>query len=224
MLEKEGPLFLVGTPMCTAFSQWQTIHKSRRPEKENNEVKARARIHLRFTMHLYAMQIKAGHYILHEHPAYSTSWDEDCRRRIMSMEGVNTVIAHQCQHGTRDEKTGYPVKKPTRYMSNAPRILMLLEKLCRGRREECSAGGRHQQCLNRVAKGAATFSARLCKKILQGMNEQLVMDGEKDMNEVGFTGYWDENGLNTVQHNDSAVDDVTGQPLDRALVRIARQQ
>ena len=35
-----------------------------------------ARLHLRFTMELYRVQVEGGRYFVHEHPAYAGSWGE----------------------------------------------------------------------------------------------------------------------------------------------------
>ena len=44
------------------------------------------------------------------------------------MEGSETVVADQCQYGAADFR-GEPVKKPTRLVTNAPKVA---EELCRG--------------------------------------------------------------------------------------------
>ena len=35
------------------------------------------RRHLQFCLELYQLQIDQGRYVLHEHPAFASSWDED---------------------------------------------------------------------------------------------------------------------------------------------------
>ena len=46
-VKNEQPLLLIGTPMCTAFSAWQHINKSKRdPEKVSQELE-KAMIHLK---------------------------------------------------------------------------------------------------------------------------------------------------------------------------------
>ena len=225
LLKQQKPMFLIGTSMCTAFSAWQ--HKSRTPrgDEESRRIMIRARIHLRFVMELYKMQLDEGRYILHEHPAYATAWDEDCTRVILRMPGVESVIVHQCRYGMQDIKTGSPIKKPTRYMSNAPRLLQRLSQLCEGRGGQCSAGRPPQPCRGSTAQAAAIFPKKLCKTILKGMREQMEQDGRVDKNEVGISGQWELDGVFAMEEMAGVIkDDVTGQPLLVELVREARKR
>ena len=45
------------------------------------------------------------------------------------MEGAETVFVHRTQFKRQDERTGNPLKKPTKYISSAKRILEELERL-----------------------------------------------------------------------------------------------
>ena len=219
-IKDEKPMFLIGSPMCTAFSTWQRINDRRRSEQEKREIMSRARLHLRFTMDLYRLQVAEGRYFIHEHPAYATSWDEDCTRKIMELEGVGVILAHQCQHGMRDPRTGNPIKKPTRYMGNAPMVLQELELTCSGRGGRCSNGRPHETCTGKTAKAAAIYPLQLCRTFIRGMKRQLEHDHHRQPNEVGMTGPWEPlAGIYTMTS-----DDVTGQELRPELVREARKE
>jgi hypothetical protein len=218
-IRNEKPMFLIGSPMCTAFSTWQRLNDKRRTEEEKREIMSRARLHLRFTMDLYRLQVAEGRYFVHEHPAYATSWDEDCTRRIANLKGVETVMAHQCQHGMRDPRTGDPIKKPTRYMSNAPMILQELERTCSGRGGVCSNGRPHRVCAGHAAKAAAIYPMQLCKTLIRGMKLQLERDHHRHPDGVGMTGAWEPpTGIYSM-----TTDDVTGQPLRPELVKESRK-
>ena len=70
---------------------------------------------------------------------------------------------------------GWPVKKPTGWLSNSQEILKELQQRCTGRNGLCSAkpGQNHAPCSGQMAKGAATYPRELCKAILRGMRRQL---------------------------------------------------
>ena len=105
-------ILLVGSPMCTAFSTRQRVNKKiRDPVTVKGELK-RTKPYLEFCVELYREQAKAGRYLLHEHPAYASSWQTDIMESIMKDEGVVKATADQCQHACTDEH-GNPAKKPT---------------------------------------------------------------------------------------------------------------
>ena len=85
------------------------------------------------------------------------------------MDGVDRVIADQCQYGAVADSGG-PVEKPTGFMSNSQMVRLELSKRCRGRGGKCSRkeGGRHVVCSGRVARKAAIYPFELCRAILNG--------------------------------------------------------
>ena len=136
---------------------------------------------------MYAKQLDRGAYFLHEHPAGATSWKQACIQRLLARDGVDRVVADQCQHGQEIED-GDPLKKPTGFLSNSAEILRVLERRCKGRKGLCSreAGGRHALCNGKVARRAAIFHAKMCEAILEGMRSQCVADGLLKNGEVGL--------------------------------------
>jgi hypothetical protein len=132
LIEETEPDLLVGSPECVAFSPWQRLNRlrSKNPQK-HKKMREDGVVHLKFVCHLYAKQVKTGRYFLHEHPAQADSWTESCIEEVLKLEGVNTVVMHQCQLGQCDE-AGRPVKKLTKWMSNSPCILDKLDRQCTG--------------------------------------------------------------------------------------------
>ena len=114
--------------------------------------------HLEVCVQLYEIQMNQALYFLHEHPAFATSWKETCVPRLLGQEGVAWIRADQCQLGWCNDE-GSPVMKPTGFMSNSPQLLRELNRRCFGKGALCSRseGGRHAQCLGRVARRAAIF-------------------------------------------------------------------
>ncbi len=68
---------------------------------------------------LYREQMRHGRYLLHEHPAYATSWQEPCIEKLMREKGAETATCDLCQYGSVDAD-GSPIKKPTKFLTNAP--------------------------------------------------------------------------------------------------------
>ena len=141
-----------------------------------------AHAHLRFMISIYWIQIRAGRHFLHEHPHTATSWSEACIDDILRLPSVGTVVMDQCQFGAEVQSgvhQGQPVKKPTRWMSNAPALLKALDRRCTGHGGDCSrpGGGTHQWCEGKIAREAAIYPDPLCLAIIKGMRSQLEADG-----------------------------------------------
>ena len=90
------------------------------------------------------------------------SWDEPCIQEVLKITGVHKIVADQCQLGQEDD-WGDPIKKPIGFMSNAPELLEELNRRCFGRNGLCTRrnGGRHVQCIGKVAQRAAIFQEEM---------------------------------------------------------------
>ena len=73
----------------------------------------------------------------------------------------------QCQYN-QSSKSGNPVKKHTRWMSNSPEVLKKLNKKCNGVNGRCTrpGGGEHETCSGSVARDAQVYPFDLCRAIL----------------------------------------------------------
>ena len=176
LIDQTKPMVLVGSPMCTAYCAWQRINALRRDPKLVAQEKAKADMHLEFVCRMYKKQIEAGRYFLHEHPAQASSWNEECIKELLRHQSVDCSIMDQCQYGQKDDE-GQPIKKPTKWMSNADEVLTQLRNRCRGSGGWCSLGGRHQMCSGSKARKAALYPFKFCKAILIGCRNQMRMDG-----------------------------------------------
>ena len=237
-IEEQRPEVVVGSPMCTAFCLWQKLNAVRGDPIKIKKAWTEAMVHLNFACEIYAMQIQAGRYFLHEHPAYATSWQQSCVNKLLKHEDVSTVIGDQCQYGQRAKGTDDPIKKPTRWMSNAPKILEMLGRRCKGRGGACSMGGFHRLCSGGRAREAAIYPFALCKAILQGIRNQMRHDHRLQEGMCGLQALEletqdvvanlleidDEVEVCTMSKAGKVLDSLTGQPLDPELVRKARQE
>ena len=126
------PLFLIGSPPCTAFSPLQNLSKGKRdPAIVEAELKA-ARVHLDFCMRLYKMQVKGGRFFVHEHPHDASSWNENSVKEVMNLQGVDIASVDMCVYGMR-VNTGPvqgPARKRTRIMSNSRHVLRRVACVC----------------------------------------------------------------------------------------------
>ena len=127
LINEQKPLLLIGSPMCTAFSNIQNLNKMKRDPAVVEKEYEKARVHLKWCCQLYMAQINKGAYFLHEHPAGATSWRLPEVLEVLECEGVRRIVADQCQFGQQTD-AGDPLKKPTGFMSNADELLKTLDK------------------------------------------------------------------------------------------------
>jgi hypothetical protein len=88
---------------------------------------------------------------------------------------ADKVDMDQCRLGQTDQE-GSPIRKPTRWMSNAPHILKALDKQCLGKHGWCKQGAawvKHRPCYGAVAKAAAIYPMKMCRAILAGFIEEM---------------------------------------------------
>ena len=93
------PLWLIGSPMCAAFSQMQNINFSRMNPHDVKRVIEYGTRHLECCIELYNMQTRHGMLFLHDHPASAKSWANAGIEKLMSRPGVHTVQWDLCQFG-----------------------------------------------------------------------------------------------------------------------------
>ena len=96
------------------YSTWGYINATRQDPEARRRAMLKADVHMRFVMGPYEEQVIDGHYFLHEHPAWATSWQLGCVKKFMAMEQVDEVIGDQCRYGQSNDQTD-PIKKPTRF-------------------------------------------------------------------------------------------------------------
>ena len=82
--------------MCTVFSSFNNInYKKTDPEVVRPRLQC-GKKHLEFCAKLYEIQWMEGRYLLHEHPQAATSWNEECRKKLLRRTGVQRVVGDQC--------------------------------------------------------------------------------------------------------------------------------
>ena len=237
-VREQKPYVLIGSPMCTHFSTWQRLNEAKsRDVQAMRRAKAEATVHIDFVASLYEEQIAAGRYFLHEHPLYASSWTVPSMAKILQQPGVVRVHADQCQFGAEikhgEQHKSRPqikIKKPTGFMTNAPRLAKALEIQCSGRGGSCSrlGGSTHQLCSGRHCAEAAVYPRGLCRAVLRGIRDQLRHDGLLKDGCYGIQAPDEdaevERHLRGPEQGYSGKcrDDLTGQTLKDSLVEEAR--
>jgi hypothetical protein len=230
-LKEEDPWLIIGSPPCTDFSALNV--GLNHPKMEYEEVRRRlirAHLLLNFAMDIYRWQISRGRYFLHEHPNNATSWRSPEMQDLLTQKGVCTTTADACRFGmTAMDRNGVqgPVKKPTRWASNAPLVLEELGLKCEGQHPQ------HVRLLGGRAAQAAIYPPELIAAIISGIHRQRVEDcrvGKSHVSmceslaaamaikeEIQKDSSWESRGKDVR-------DEYTGQVLPPALVTEARRE
>lgn len=168
LINERKPTWIIGSPPCVAFSSLNHGLNFRKmdPEKVKHMVNE-GRMHLRFTVQVYSLQLRSGRFCLHEHPTYAQSWKDPRVTTLLNHPDVSTAISDQCEYclvepGEDGQPT--PAKKPTQWMSNSSIMLARLRK-------RCSGTHKHQPLLANRAKDAAFYSLELITEILRGIRD-----------------------------------------------------
>lgn len=70
----QKPSFVIGGPMCTAFSALQGLHKSKMSKDKWDALWEKGVRHMQVAIKIYKLQIESGRYFIHEHPNSASSW------------------------------------------------------------------------------------------------------------------------------------------------------
>ena len=237
MVMEGKPLFLIGSPPCTALSAIQNLNKGKRdPKVVQKEVQA-AEEHMRFCVKLYLMQIRSRRYFVHEHPAGATSWKMKEMVELAMERGVDVVTFDMCCFGMVAESEGElgPVRKRTKLASNSTEVLKRVNRRCPN---DTGEGPRHEHVIleGGKAKNAQVYPKQFCRAICEGIA------AEKRLRSLGLEAYSiDEISMMTEGYGDDpsgelhekdpdfeewaeATDDISGEELNPAMVRLARKE
>ena len=132
MIEQDKPLFIIGSPPCTVFSNLQNLSRDKRDAAIVYEELRVGRAHLEFCARLYETQVKGGRFFVHEHPASAKSWAEPSMVRVAALPGVGAATVDMCMYGLRvkDGDTEGLARKSTRLMSNSHEVIKRMESRC----------------------------------------------------------------------------------------------
>ena len=173
---KDKPRLLIGSPICTPFSQINNINHARMAPEEVNQRLDHGRTHLGFCMKFYDIQWREGRYFVHEHPQAAKSWEEECVPKLLAKNDVQRVIGDKCMYGLKSEKGGRigPARKSIGFMTNSPCIAQALSPRCpnlKGKEVH-----EHVRLEGGRTKAAQVYPPGLCRAICQGYMKQIEAD------------------------------------------------
>ena len=169
LVRRVEPDFIIGSPPCTAFCAWN--HHLNFKKMDPARVRAmveEGRQHLEFMASLYQLQMDAGRFFVHEHPATAVSWDEKCIVKLLAHNDVHLSKADQCQYGltTRGpDGIEMPALKPTKFMANSVPMAELLTK-------RCDHTHLHQPLHGNRCAAAAFYPLGLVRTLIEGIRLQ----------------------------------------------------
>ena len=100
LVDEMKPDFVIGSTPCTSFCSWNTHMNFRKMKQADvDKMVGEGRVHLQFMCKIYRKQMRAGRWLLHEHPATAVSWNEECINKLTEDPPVQVVKADQCQYG-----------------------------------------------------------------------------------------------------------------------------
>jgi hypothetical protein len=214
LVAKGSAMLIIGSPMCSAFSQLQSLYCRRRgPEKVENMIRDGVK-HLRFCAKLYRIQMEQGLYFIHEHPAQAKSWQDPEIDKLVRDYRVKTVTGNMCMFGMTQEVEGSTglIKKATIFMTKA---IMIAERLNR----VCDKTHKHNQLIGGRVKKAQIYPEESCAQMLRGLLDQMGYDGRLKDTAIGC--------VLAVEEGETGIvfwDELSGEPLDTERVIRARAQ
>ena len=229
MIMQGKPMFVIGSPPCTAFSTMQNLSKGKRNPEVVEEELRQAKEHMRFCIEIYIMQVEARRCFVHEHPVGASSWDMKEMIELMMGEDVGTVTVDMCSFGmtATDKGREGPVQKATRIVSNSHEVLKRVDRKCPNRGgvkvhdHVVLEGGRTKQ--------AQVYPREFCRAVCEGIaaEKRLRALGLEVLSLEEIQEAADRYGVapdKDLHEEDWAVDDQSGEELDVQQVRGARKE
>ena len=239
-VKEDEPFMLISSPMCGPFSVLNASfnYPKMTTEEVTEKLKAAAEP-IRFTLELCLEQHKQGRMFLFEHPADASTWTLKCMHDMMAIDGVYSAKFDFCMLGMRTkDKDGNDAfaKKRTRIMTNSPAITELL------REAQCHGRHRHEPLLGGKAGPCQEYPEKFCRLICEGIKREIdTLDWKEkickafDISQVfgrlmsfqakvdSIANVPEENPFEHLYDDAEFIDDVTGQPLEKAEAIKARK-
>ena len=167
----DKPLFLIGSPPCTAFSRLQELSRGKRdPGVAAAELRA-AEVHLRFSVEIYWLQLRGHRFFVHEHPSEATSWYYSEVVELACHCEVGQTIVDMCCHGMVVD-TGPlqgPARKRTKMLSNSQEVLKRVEAHCPNGLPDKSLHHVHVPLKSGRAKRCQIYPRAFCRLVVEGI-------------------------------------------------------
>ena len=244
LMRKDKPFMLTLSPMCGPFSSLQELFNyPGRPEPEVRQRLADGLAHMRFALELCIEQHQAGRLFMFEHPAGASTWSTKMMQEIANLPGVELVDFDFCMAGMKTvEASGRRAhaKKRTRVLTNSPSLQLLLREV------QCRREHEHAELLNGKAKACEKYPEKFCRMVCEAVRRDIEnLEWRDEMTKVfditrpfgklmalqqkaeelmeEYESPPEENYFEEIYEGLEFVDDVTGEPLERAEAIKARK-
>jgi hypothetical protein len=220
-LRAEDPWVIIGSPPCTAFSIINGLNKFKVAAETRERKLVEGKVLLNFALDVYMWQHRRGKYFVHEHPQSASSWSLPEVRAVQCLDGVTSIVNDACVFGmTAIDRDGTkkPVKKPTRWMSNAPALLRHLAGRCVGKHPE------HTQLLGGRAAKAAVYPPGLVLAIVRGLQAQREEDHAMGRGPCPLSGAVQLATATPAWRSPTVYDEYSGEPLNDELAKRAKEE
>eukprot|EP00435_Cladocopium_sp_Y103_P030018 s1428_g7.t1 len=160
------PVLVILSPPCTTFSALRHLSNFKRDPAIVAKEEAEGRLHVRFSVQLARIQLRAGRGFLFEHPRNASSWTTTELQQLKDQDGVFAVAVDLCRFGLKTSK-GAPALKPMLLLTNIEELATVLHRRCDGLHKS------HQPLLAGEAALAAKYTPAFVDAILRGLPQHV---------------------------------------------------
>ena len=245
MIRSGKPMFVIGSPPCTALSTMQNLSKGKRDPKVVEKERKAAEEHVKFCVRMYKLQLDGKRFFVHEHPVGASSWQMSEMIELIARDGVDVVSVDMCQFGMKTVgKDGEgPARKRTKIASNSKEVLKRVGRKCP------NSGGpgephKHVHLESGKTRQAQVYPREFCRAVCEGVAAEkriqalgleakplLSMGDMQEIAQKAGVKVDDGSEANKALHEDVeggewmiAADDQSGEPLEPRRVRLARKE
>ena len=163
-MRDDRPLFLIGSPPCTALSPRQHLCRDKRNSREVADELRAGRARLRFCLELYLAQMAGNCFVIHELPSEATSWSKSSVLDVAIDPQGGMALVDMCMHGMR-VKNGYVeglARKRMRLTNNSHEVPKRVEN-------HCTNDHQHVLLDQGRAKKCQVYPCVCCRKVCDGI-------------------------------------------------------
>ena len=196
------------------------------------------------------IQLDTGRHVVFEHPLIASSWRLPSLKRLRRRARVSETVLHQCMYGltSKDAEGEAPAKKPTRMFCSSSAVRDMLSRRCDGSHRHvqlvsgCAAAAQEyppelcrsivdgveleiltpgRRACNSQSDGGHWREAHAADKLLSIQDKDAGLDLEQEGDDEHVAA-GDRCEAHFTPIDGEYVDDITGLPLDPALVHQGR--
>ena len=101
---QQRPNFVVGNPMCTAFSILQGLNQAKMEDTKWQAMMGKGVRHMLFAIKIHRILAKSWRVFLHEHPQSASSWRLPEMVSLMEDLKITKTATHMCRFGMNKDQ------------------------------------------------------------------------------------------------------------------------